>query len=152
MLITIEGNLFVCISGKFYDPDGTALTFVWHYMLRGAMGGIGSGQASGITATLQNLLPGFYDIYINVTDEDDESQTTMSLLHAVILSKGNIPIELVRCIVETGGSELASVEDDDGMTPLHLVVTEKPRRTDIARYLVDQAPDTVGRECHTRFR
>jgi hypothetical protein len=89
------------------------------------------------------------------TEEDSQAvieEVHSTLLHATILSKGVIPLDLIQCIVETGGSDSMSIQDDDGMTPLHLVTSEIPDRTDIVEYLVQKAPEVVSKKNKMLFR
>jgi hypothetical protein len=75
------------------------------------------------------------------TEEDNQDfdfveDLHSTLLHAAILSEGSIPLDLIQCIVETGGSDMMIIQDKDGMTPLHLVTSEIPERTDIVEYFL----------------
>jgi hypothetical protein len=82
------------------------------------------------------------------TEEDNQAvvdDVLSTLLHATILSKGDIPLDLIQCIVEAGGLDMMSIQDYDGMTPLHLVTSEIPWRTDIVEYLVQKAPEAAGK-------
>jgi len=56
----VFGTLTLDATDKFYDPDDDDLTYNWLYMLRG-VSGIGTSTAAGISVTLPDLLPGFYD-------------------------------------------------------------------------------------------
>lgn len=85
-------------------------------------------------------------------ENEDEPEAQTTLMHATLSSKGWIPLDVIQCIIETGGSGLASVQDDDGMTPLHLATSEIPERTDIVQYLVHKAPDVVGMENQIHLR
>lgn len=82
-------------------------------------------------------------VFGEASDIGEPDALSGSLLHAILSSKGHIPLDLIRLIVEIGGVELVSSEDEDGDTPLHLVVVKLPQRTDIAAYLLEQAPQVV---------
>ncbi len=69
------GTVVLDATGKFYDPEGGPLAYNWFYILRGAYPGF-NGSASGVTATLTDLKPGFYDVILQVTNEDNETVQT----------------------------------------------------------------------------
>jgi ankyrin repeat protein len=75
-----------------------------------------------------------------------------TLLHAVLHSSGRIPLEIIQCIVDKGGVELAIKKNIDGDTPLHIAVTTFPRRSDIAAFLIQQAPQVVQERNDIQFR
>ena len=54
-----------------YDPAGTIVSYQWSLECRGKA--LYNRRATGQTATVNNLRPGFYDVYLTV--ENDIGQT-----------------------------------------------------------------------------
>jgi Ankyrin repeat len=84
----------------------------------------------------------------------DDAEIRTSLLHAVLQSKGanKIPLDVIQCMVEMGGSKMVEFQDDRETTPLHLAVSETPKRIDIIRFLLRKAPEIVWKENELHLR
>ncbi|KAG7359876.1 ankyrin repeat domain protein [Nitzschia inconspicua] len=87
----------------------------------------------------------------NISD-DGELRTT--LLHATLQSKGNkrLPLDIIQCIVDMSGVDMVTYQDENGATPLHLAISELPRRIDIIQYLLRKAPENVLKENDLHLR
>ena len=75
--------------------------------------------------------------------------TLLNVLFGASGDSLDIPLDLVKVIVEKGGVELLAKTDGNGDTPLHLIAARFPNRNDIAAYLVQQVPDIVN--CRNRM-
>ncbi|RLA94589.1 MAG: hypothetical protein DRH12_17155 [Deltaproteobacteria bacterium] len=64
--ITLDGS-------ESYDPDSSLISYQWRLKCRGNP--LFSRQASGITATIENLRPGFYDVELTVENEEHKTAT-----------------------------------------------------------------------------
>lgn len=69
--VTLDG------SGS-YDSDGTVVSYTWSLRYRG--NSANNRTAEDVNPTISNLAPGFYDVILTVTDNDDLSGTDTMLL------------------------------------------------------------------------
>lgn len=85
----------------------------------------------------------------------DDAKIQTTLLHATLQSSQRnsiVPLDLIHCMVDLGGTDMVEFQDSDLQTPLHHAISELPRRIDIIRYLLRQAPKNVFKENNLHLR
>jgi hypothetical protein len=81
--ITLDGSESV-------DPDGRIVSYEWH--LKHQSNAAFSRDASGVTTTVSNLEPGYYGVFLTVTDEDGLTDTVM-ITFGAIGHKGDLNLD-----------------------------------------------------------
>ena len=66
-----------------------------------------------------------------------------TLVHALLWNSPKVPLDLVKLIVEKGGTDLLKKRSIAGNRPLHLVAMILPKRTEIAAFLLQYFPEAV---------